>query len=194
MKTDVTFGHQATWSYQTASALAYLHRQTPPIIHRDLKPLNILLQDNCRIAKMCDFGLARAPQTSMTTGKGTLLWMAPEVMRGKHYTIACDIFSYGMTLWEIMTRERPFDELRDDAAVMYAVAEKKKRPPLNDSILSVIAELITKCWAEEPTQRPVMRDVEDTLQQMTQDIEYPLPPIELLSKSTSSSYHTGAGL
>jgi serine/threonine protein kinase len=73
--------------HQVASALAYLHQ---PIhvhengprskLHRDLKPANILLTNNRVTTKLADFGIATVQRTEITNMRGTVLWMAPEVM------------------------------------------------------------------------------------------------------------------
>lgn len=67
-----------SWARQCAEGVAYLHGMQPaPLIHRDLKPLNLLLVDQGRVLKICDFGTVVDKQTLMTNNKGSAAWMAP---------------------------------------------------------------------------------------------------------------------
>lgn len=54
--------------------------------------------------KLCDFGTVAELKTSMTNNRGSAAWMAPEVFRGKKYDQKCDIFSFGIWMWEMITR------------------------------------------------------------------------------------------
>lgn len=70
-----------------------------------------MLKDRGRILKICDFGTSCTQHTQMTTGRGTPLYMAPELSSDSHYNKKCDVFSYGITLWEVLTRKKPYFEL-----------------------------------------------------------------------------------
>jgi hypothetical protein len=82
----------------------FLHKQSPSIIHRDLKPTNILITTalNGKFVKLCDFGLAtiHEKEQSHTEAKGTLKYMAPEVLTRKYDTKA-DIYSLGIIMMEL---------------------------------------------------------------------------------------------
>ncbi|KAL7741168.1 hypothetical protein ACLKA6_018192 [Drosophila palustris] len=98
---------------QCAKGVAYLHGLNPKIIHRDLKSQNLLLLDNYRTLKICDFGTLR-PLATMMTVVGTAAYMAPEVYAstqvdlGSDYTEKCDVYSFGIVCWEIMSQKKPF--------------------------------------------------------------------------------------
>jgi alpha-tubulin suppressor-like RCC1 family protein len=85
----------------------FLHKQNPPIIHRDLKPENILLKkrkDSKRLIKIADFGLVAIhefAQQSHSIDKGTLKYMAPEVMNSSKYDTKCDIYSLHVIMQEL---------------------------------------------------------------------------------------------
>lgn len=85
-KTVYTAAHAMSWARQCAEGVAFLHAMRPkPLIHRDLKPPNLLLVNNARILKICDFGTVTDKSTLMTNNKGSAAWMAP----GKKYSIYC---------------------------------------------------------------------------------------------------------
>ena len=133
-----------------ASGMAYLHNLSPPRIHRDLKSMNLLVTDNW-VVKVADFTTAKKmlkgrsaqvptrmamPPASAsvlvedTTTYGTLHWSAPEVLAGKPYTLAVDAYSFGIVMWEVLTREIPFSNIRFFGALREAVVDKMLRPPL----------------------------------------------------------------
>lgn len=85
----------------------YLHSFSVPILHRDLKSLNILL-DQFLVPKIADFGWTRLLADKMTAKVGTFQWMAPEVIAGSNYTEKADVYSFGIILWEIASREPPY--------------------------------------------------------------------------------------
>ena len=83
---------------------------------------SLLLIAGGTILKICDFGTACDAHTHMTNNKGSAAWMAPEVFEGSNYSEKCDVFSFGIILWEILTRRRPFDEIGGPAfRIMWAV-------------------------------------------------------------------------
>lgn len=190
VKVDYQMEHALSWSHQTAQALAYLHNMSPtPLVHRDVKPPNLLLMNFCRTVKICDFGTACDVHTHMTTNKGSAYWMAPEVFNNnfdsnsKTYTEKCDTFSYGITVWEIFARSRPHENIVNSFAVMWAV-NSGGRPPSLQNCPKPLEELINRCWAHDPADRPDMSTVVKRLEQMTDlIIKSELPEIHLPQKA-----------
>ena len=101
----------------------------PPILHRDLKSLNIVLDKGCN-AKLADFGWTRQKAKQMTAKIGTYQWMAPEVIVGLKYTEKADVFSYGIILWELATRQPPYIGI-DGTEVSNRVVKEDLRPQLS---------------------------------------------------------------
>eukprot|EP00047_Mylnosiga_fluctuans_P018833 m.75505 g.75505 ORF g.75505 m.75505 type:complete len:634 (+) comp7820_c0_seq1:67-1968(+) len=134
------------------------------IIHRDLKSLNILLASvpgrTQKIAKICDFGLSRVlDHATMVTGSsGTAGWMAPEIIKHEITSETCDVFSYGIVLWEMMTRQIPWQGMTA-VQVIFAVGNHGRRPPIPADSPQLFAELITRCWAQERTARPSFEEI-----------------------------------
>ena len=87
-------------------ALTYTHRKG--ILHCDLKSSNILIDHNWNI-KVADFGLSKKVISNREKGRvGTPNWMAPEICRGESNTAASDVYSFGIVVWEIVTKRIPY--------------------------------------------------------------------------------------
>ncbi|XP_062266842.1 mitogen-activated protein kinase kinase kinase 7 isoform X2 [Platichthys flesus] len=155
-----TASHAMSWCFQCSQGVAYLHGMKPKaLIHRDLKPPNLLLVLGGTVLKICDFGTACDIQTHMTNNKGSAAWMAPEVFEGNNYSEKCDVFSWGIILWEVITRRKPFDEIGGPAfRIMWAV-HNGTRPPLITNLPKHIESLMTRCWSKDPSQRPSMEEI-----------------------------------
>jgi len=136
-----------------ARGMAYLHSKN--IIHRDLKPDNIFIDEHNN-AKIADFGMsiAHTGEEDLLGETGTYRWMAPEVIRHESYSINSDIYSFGIVLWQLVTRSLyPFSNL-DPIEAALAVANKSERPNIPTSVPEYIKRMITACWQEDQLRRP----------------------------------------
>ncbi|KAL7718348.1 Serine-threonine protein kinase [Entamoeba marina] len=85
----------------------------PPVIHRDLKSFNLLVDDDWCV-KVSDFGLSiplQGESINSTNLCGTMAWIAPECFQNKPFGIKIDVYSYGVVMWEFLTREEPFADM-----------------------------------------------------------------------------------
>jgi serine/threonine protein kinase len=127
------------------------------IVHRDLKPSNMLVDENMNV-KVADFGFARIKEENATmTRCGTPCWTAPEVIRGEKYSEKADVFSFGIIMWEMLTRKEPFAG-RNFMGVSLDVLEGR-RPAIPADCTPSFRKLMKKCWHGEAKKRPAMEDV-----------------------------------
>ncbi|TMW92033.1 hypothetical protein EJD97_013580 [Solanum chilense] len=151
-----------------SKGMSYLHQNN--IIHRDLKTANLLMDEH-GVVKVGDFGVARVQtQTGvMTAETGTYRWMAPEVIEHKPYDHKADVFSFGIVLWELLTGEIPYAYLTPLQAAI-GVVQQGLRPTIPKSTHPKLAELLEKCWQQDPTQRPDFSEILDILKQLTKEV------------------------
>ncbi|XP_061401629.1 mitogen-activated protein kinase kinase kinase 7-like [Musca vetustissima] len=170
--------HAMSWARQCAEGVAYLHAMKPkPLIHRDLKPLNLLLTNKGRHLKICDFGTVADKSTLMTNNKGSAAWMAPEVFEGSKYTEKCDIFSWGIVLWEVLSRQKPFKDVDNTYSIMWKI-HKGERPPIVPEWPLPIQNLMTSCWETRPDLRPSMQLVVEVMNELVQAFPGADEPLE----------------
>ncbi|XP_020233572.1 serine/threonine-protein kinase CTR1 isoform X1 [Cajanus cajan] len=159
-------------AYDVASGMNYLHQMRPPIVHRDLKSPNLLVDDSYTV-KVCDFGLSRTKANTFLSSKtaaGTPEWMAPEVIRGELSNEKCDVFSFAVILWELVTLQQPW-RLLNPSQVVAAVGFMDKRLEIPRQVNPDVAALIQLCWATEPWRRPSFSYIMKCLRQIIVDAE-----------------------
>uniref|UniRef100_A0A8C4R965 Mitogen-activated protein kinase kinase kinase 20b n=1 Tax=Eptatretus burgeri TaxID=7764 RepID=A0A8C4R965_EPTBU len=166
---DLDFEDILTWAMDIAKGMNYLHTEAPVmVIHRDLKSRNVLIASDNTL-KICDFGASRFHgQTTNMSLVGTFPWMAPEVIQSQPVSETCDTYSFGVVLWEMLTREVPFKGF-EGMQVAWLVVEKKERPTVPSSCPSSLASLLQQCWHEDPKKRPYFQMVLRTLEAMLWD-------------------------
>ena len=167
-------------AYELLEGLSYLH--SLGIIFGDLKPSNVLINEYCHL-KLCDFSLAKKvtdladhafinsaeertsshANASSKNKAGTPFYMAPELFQKRSYDSGVDIFAFGTLLWEILTREVPYDGL--DAADIRDKAERGDVLRLPYGTDQRLQNLINQCRSVSAPQRPTFEQVVATLAQ-----------------------------
>lgn len=140
-------------SIQIASGLSAAHQNR--IIHRDIKPQNIIMSRDGKV-KITDFGIAKVADstTVSTTAAGSVHYISPEQARGGYSDAKSDIYSLGITMYEMLTGRVPFDG-ESNVAVALLHIQGQMTPPrqLEPSIPRSFEKIILKCTQKKPDRR-----------------------------------------
>jgi LRR receptor-like serine/threonine-protein kinase FLS2 len=191
-KRDLPWKLRISFALDVARGMAYIHGLGQ--MHRDLKPGNVLITEQDR-AKIADFGTIRQLLTNkgrtqrvahgavesraqqdprsleLTAGKGTPLYMSPEVIRGGDYNQQADIWSFGVLLWEIGSQRSP-DLLEQEGGAsrgpmlgrLLAMLEEGKRLRMEESWPAWYRVQISQCWAGKAEDRPPFAALVDQME------------------------------
>jgi len=142
----------AVYIKQVLQGLDYLHQQG--VVHRDIKGANILTTKNGAV-KLADFGVAMSltdEKKSSNSFVGTPYWMAPEVIEMRnHISPACDIWSLGCTVIELLTGNPPYYNLNQYSALCRIVEDD--HPAFPETISEPCKDFLMKCFQKEPSMR-----------------------------------------
>ena len=150
------------YSTGVALGLDYLHKIN--IVHRDVKTANLLMDEN-DVVKIADFGVARvmANDGVMTAETGTYRWMAPEVIAHQVYNHKCDVYSFAITLWELITGgDIPYSGYTPLQAAV-GVVQRGMRPTIPQSCHQVLAHTIQYSWQADMNTRPEFEQIVEML-------------------------------
>ena len=156
--------------YGIANAIQYLHENH--VLYRDLKPSNVGF-DARNTVKLFDFDLSRrfncddiddsGAAKQLTGCIGSLRYMSPECAQGKPYGFSSDVHSFAILLWEICALQRPFEHVHTTPALVKAAFLGNERPSLRKIASPALKQLLQKCWNPNPTIRPTMPSIVETL-------------------------------
>uniref|UniRef100_A0A6B2L155 Non-specific protein-tyrosine kinase n=1 Tax=Arcella intermedia TaxID=1963864 RepID=A0A6B2L155_9EUKA len=160
-KEKLNFLRKMSISHEVAQGMNWLHKQN--LLHLDLKPANLLLMEDWTV-KIADFGLSRLqPKNDQDIGTvgGTLLYMAPESFNIKPLiTVKCDVYAYGIILWEILTERYPYDQKYKSLYLLQkAVKDASERPEITEAIPRSLADLMQMCWHPNPDKRLTFAEI-----------------------------------
>mmetsp|Transcript_36161 Transcript_36161/g.47691 ORF Transcript_36161/g.47691 Transcript_36161/m.47691 type:complete len:1189 (+) Transcript_36161:175-3741(+) len=140
----------AIYVTQVLTGLAYLHEQG--VLHRDIKGANILTSKDGQV-KLADFGVAMKTNdpTDEVDVVGTPYWMAPEIIEMSAPTAACDVWSVGCVVLELLTGKPPYYDLAPMTALFRIVQDDF--PPLPDGISEALRDFLMNTFKKEPFMR-----------------------------------------
>jgi predicted Ser/Thr protein kinase len=149
---------QREYAMKIAYGLLHLHNNN--IVHRDLAARNILLT-NDQQPKISDFGMSRIIQEENSKGHtrtnfGPIRWMAPESLRDRSYSIKSDVWTYGIVVNEIVSRQEPHVN-EDQLSLAVNIRDHAATPAISPDSDPVLVEVIHKCLKADPKDRPVRR-------------------------------------
>eukprot|EP01118_Nematostelium_gracile_P005329 TRINITY_DN1677_c0_g1_i1.p1 TRINITY_DN1677_c0_g1~~TRINITY_DN1677_c0_g1_i1.p1 ORF type:complete len:586 (+),score=131.95 TRINITY_DN1677_c0_g1_i1:44-1801(+) len=140
------------WIEGIAAGMLHLHSEG--VFHRDLAARNVLLTEGNQ-AKIADFGMSRAGSGVSHTkaNTGPIKWMAPESIRERVYSVYTDVWSFGVTIWEILCRDEPYPDL-DPVQVAIQVVNGDLRLSAPSYAPKFLGNLMEMCFFTVPNQRP----------------------------------------
>jgi serine/threonine protein kinase len=143
-----------------ALGLGEIHQKG--LIHRDLHINNILMNETNTC--ITDMGLCRPANSdaSEKTNYGVLPYMAPEILRGKKYTQAADIYSFGIIMYEIISGLPPYYDVAHDAILTISIC-KGQRPEFKIKVPQLIIDLINRCLDANSSARPTAEEIKSIL-------------------------------
>uniref|UniRef100_A0A4W6BYW2 Receptor protein-tyrosine kinase n=1 Tax=Lates calcarifer TaxID=8187 RepID=A0A4W6BYW2_LATCA len=169
-KDNIGSQHLLNWCVQIAKGMNYLEERH--LVHRDLAARNVLVKTPQHV-KITDFGLAKLlnadeKEYHADGGKVPIKWMALESILNRTYTHQSDVWSYGVTVWELMTfGTKPYDGI--PASEIAGVLEKGERLPQPPICTIDVYMIMVKCWMIDADSRPRFRELIAEFTKMARD-------------------------
>jgi serine/threonine protein kinase len=180
---------------ELAQALAYLHDRR--LVYRDLKPHNVGLSRDNHV-QLFDFGFCRelpqsnagdddANQVYFMSGKGSLMYLAPEVLKNGRYNCGCDCYSWATVVYELLTLYKPYPSMASPAAHRQLVCERQARPPLDGAtnIPLAVQNILRHAWDGNVRQRWNMHQICRALEQVLKELQTPPPPTTVVVEAAA---------
>ena len=157
--------------FHIAHGLRFIHDKG--LIHQDFHGGNILCDE--RTSYITDLGLCKPANEKISQDGnkkiyGVLPYVAPEVLRGKEYTQASDIYGFGIIAYEVCTGLPPYHDIAHDEFLAAKICQGL-RPKSDYKIPQLILDIISQCWDADPSKRPKADKLRDLLSDLYQDIK-----------------------
>lgn len=183
--------------HEIADQMNNLHGVHPPILHNDLKAANVLVEldaTTCghrtcgpdpstrrpKFHKENGYGITVADFECSIGVVGTGYWRAPEIlqqlkdrvpMSDLKFSKACDVYSYGMTCYELVSGRIPFEDYTNRPSEGFHLVLKGDRPELPPDLDPLVRGIITSCWDPIPSKRPSFEDITEELKWIVESSE-----------------------
>jgi hypothetical protein len=187
-RAPISWLRRVAFAADAAAGMLHLHSRNPLILHRDLNSPNLLVAADWTI-KVADMGLSklltdsaleRGMNSIMTSGGGVNpRWLAPEILRGENCTKASDVFSFGVVMWEILTRRVPWEgettwaivgQVQSGGRLQVDDETVDRMDDMDDASKEQFIGLMQKCWNQDPEQRPDFGLVAQSLRELQKRI------------------------
>ncbi|GES84225.1 kinase-like domain-containing protein [Rhizophagus clarus] len=145
-------------------ALLRIHEEN--VIHKNLHSRNILFLKNKNQWHIGDLGFCGPADKTLDNIYGTLPYVAPEVIAGKEHTLASDIYSLAMLMWEISSGYPPFVNYEHDDYTFVIDVNDGMRPTIIPGTPLEYKELMEQCWNADPIKRPNINVIKDKINEM----------------------------
>ena len=188
VKTSISWLRRVAFAADGAAGMLHLHTRNPLILHRDLNSPNLLVSADWTV-KVADMGLSKLLTDSalecginsvVTSGGGVNpRWLAPEILRGENCTRASDVFSFGVIMWEILTRRVPWEgettwsivgQVQNGGRLRVDDEMFEHAEDMDDETVEEYIVLMQSCWDQDPDKRPEFGTIAASLRELQKKI------------------------